>query len=64
MVRRRLVGGPPEVQEGAPSLEPAMETSTEGGDGSVSVGNILSGSDSGGVNFWGGDLGFVSGNVQ
>ena len=64
LVRRLLVGGPEEFQEGAPSMEPANKTSTDGGDGSVSVSNILSVSGSGNVNFWGGDLGFFRGNVQ
>ena len=36
----------------------------EGGGGSISVVNGLSGIGAGGVNLWVGDLGFVSGNVQ
>ena len=62
--RQPLAGGLPEFQEDAPSLEPARETPTKGGGGSVSVSNVLSGSGSGGVNFCGRDLDFVDGNVQ
>ena len=40
------------------------KTFTEGGGESVSVSNILWGSGAGVVTLWGGDLGFVSGNVQ
>ena len=36
----------------------------EGGGGSVSVRNVLSGSGAGGVILWGRDLGFVGGDVQ
>ena len=53
-----------ECREGAPSLDLARETSKEIGGVTVSVRNILSGSGTGSFTLWGGDLGFVDGNVQ
>ena len=44
-------------------MESAGETTKEGGGGATSVRNILLGSGPGSLNFWGGDLGFVVGNV-
>ena len=43
---------------------PARETYTERGGGPMSVSNAISGSVKCGVTIWGGDLGFVGGNVQ
>ena len=40
-----------------------METAKDRGGGSASVRNVISGSDAGGINIWGRDLGFVGGNV-
>ena len=62
-VRQRLSGGPPECREGAPSLDPARETSKERGGGTVSVRNVLAGSGAGGIAFGGRDLDFVGGDV-
>ena len=61
---QRLASGPPECQEGAPSLDPDRENSTEEGGGAVSVSNVLSGSGTVSVTLWGGDLGFIGGNFQ
>ena len=41
-------------------MDPARENSTERGGRTVSVRNVLLGSGAGGVNIWGGDLGFVA----
>ena len=62
--RQRLSGGPPECQESAPSLDPNRETFTDRGGRPASVRNFLLVSGVGGVTIWGGDLVFVSGNVQ
>ena len=48
-------------------MEPVRETTTEGGFGSVSVSNVLSGSGAvgaGGATIWVRYLGFFGGNVQ
>ena len=44
-------------------MDLARETSMKRGGGPASVSNIISGSGTGGINFWGGDLDFVGGNV-
>ena len=62
-VRQILDGGPSECWEGTPSMESYGETSKEGGGGSTSVRNVLLGSVPGSIDFWGGDLGFVGGDV-
>ena len=48
----------------APSFETDKETPTDGGGGSISVRNVLSGIGAGSVTIWGGDLGFVGGNIK
>ena len=45
-------------------MELAKETAKERRGGPASVSNVLLGSGVGGVTLWGGDLVFVSGNVQ
>ena len=44
-------------------MESSGETAKEGGGGSVSVWNVLSGGGPGSINFWGIDLGLVGGDV-
>ena len=44
-------------------LNADREIAKERGVGTTSVRNILSSSDAGGITFWGGDLGFVGGDV-
>ena len=44
-------------------MELAGETAKEGGGGSTSVCNVLSGGGPGSITFWGIVLGFVGGNV-
>ena len=63
-VLQGLSGGLLELREGAPSLEPARETSTETGGGPASLGNVLMVSGERGVTLWGGDLGFFYVNFQ
>ena len=60
----QLAGGPPEYQEGAPSLETVRKATTEGGGGSVSVRNVLLDSGEDGVTLWGGYLGAFDSNYQ
>ena len=62
-VRKRLVCGSPECQEGTPSMELSGETAKEGMGGTVSVQNILSDGGPGTIYFGGVDLGLASGNV-
>ena len=62
-VRQKLSGGPLECQEGAPSMDPARENTKESGGGPTIVINVLSVSGAGGIDFWGGNLGVVGGNV-
>ena len=64
LVRQRLAGGPSELREGPPGLEPAGETAPEGGEGYMSVRPVLSGGGPGNPQFWGGDMRFVGDNVQ
>ena len=63
-VIRRLAGSPPECREGAPSLDPDMETSTERGGRPASVRNVLSVNNACRVTFWDRDMDFVGGNGQ
>ena len=44
-------------------MESDGETVKEGGGGAISVRNVLSGGGPGSTTFWGGDLGFVGGDV-
>ena len=62
-VRRRLAGGLLEFQEGAPSIDSAGETATEGEGVSTSVRHVLLGSGTFSLTFGGRDLGFVGGDV-
>ena len=62
-VRRQRAGCLPHCWEGAPSVEPDRETAKERGGGPASVINVISGSVPGVITIWGGDLGFVGGNV-
>ena len=45
-------------------MDPARVAAKERGGGPASVSNVLSVSGTGGIKFRGGDLGFVSGDVQ
>ena len=63
-VIRRLASGSLECREGTPILESAGETAKEGGGGSASVRNVLSGGGPVSITFWGRDLGLVGGDVQ
>ena len=60
----RLANGPPEYQEGAPSLGTVRKANTEGDVGSVSVRENLLVSGTVSVTLWGRDLGVVGGNGQ
>ena len=62
--RRQMAGGPPEYQDGAPGMELVRKSTVEGGGGSFSVRNILSGSGAGGVTLRGRELGAVFENGQ
>ena len=62
-VIQRLAGILSEFWEGTPSMESAGETAEEGGGGSTSVHNVLSGGGPGSINFWVRDLGFFGGGV-
>ena len=62
-VRRQMDGGPSECWESTLSMESAGETAKEGGSVSTSFRNVLSGGGPRSINFWGGDLGFVEGDV-
>ena len=53
-----------ECREGPPGLEPDGEAAPEVGGGATSVCHVSSGGDTGSPPFWGGDLGFVRGDVQ
>ena len=59
-----MSGGPSEIWEGLQGLEPAGEYVADRGGGATSVLHVLliSGLDS--TPLWGGDLGFVRGNVE
>ena len=63
LVRWRLAGGPPEFREGTPIIELYGGTAKEGGGGTASVRNVLSGGCPGSITFWGEDLGLVGGDV-
>ena len=62
-VRRQLAGGPSKFWEGPSGLDPAKETAAEGWGGATSVCHILSVGGPRSLNFWGGDLVFVGGDV-
>ena len=53
-----------ECQEGPQGLEPAGEAAPEGGGGATSVRHVLSIGGPYSPPLWGGDLGFVRGDVQ
>ena len=62
-VRRKLDGGQSECMKSTPSMELSGETAKEGGGRATSVRNFLSSFCPGSTTFWGGELGFVAGNV-
>ena len=62
-VKQQLDKSPQEFWERALSMYPSRETAKERGGGPASISNIPSGSGAGGITLWGGDLGFVGGDV-
>ena len=63
-VGKKMAGGPPENQEGMPSLGLVRKSTTYAGGVSVSFRKNLSGSGAISFNLWGTDLGVVGGNGQ
>ena len=53
-----------ELWEGPQGLEPAGEAAPEGGGGDTNAHHVLSSSGPDSPPFWGGNLGFVRGDVQ
>ena len=59
-----MTGSPLELRKGLQGLELTREAATAGGVGATSVRHVLSSGGPGSPPFWGGDLGFVRGDVQ